>query len=67
MKKYLRVFVMKYFDGTLAGAFYMGNSFRKYAKLISIELEQREVAMDASFDATGKGESEVTIGDTLQK
>lgn len=50
---YMRVFAMQWFDGTLAGAFYMANAYRKTAK--KYEEEQRGVL---SLNAQRKGEKE---------
>lgn len=50
---YMRVFAMQWFDGTLAGAFYMANAYRKTAR--KYEEEQRGVL---SINAKRKGEKE---------
>ncbi|HPN63722.1 MAG TPA: hypothetical protein PK247_00785, partial [Candidatus Goldiibacteriota bacterium] len=61
---YMRVFIMQYFDGTLAGAFYMANAYRKYIKRLNLEREQRETSSDSNI-INQKGEKEKTIGDYI--
>ena len=63
VQAYMRVLAMQWFDGTLAGAFYVANAFRKTARLY-----EEEVRGVTSIDATHgntKGDKELTLADTL--
>jgi hypothetical protein len=57
---YMRVFTMQWFDGTLAGAFYMANAYRKTTR--KYEEEQRGVL---SINAQQKGEKDTSAAEDI--
>jgi len=62
VNQWMRVFVMQYFDGTLAGAWYMANEYRKV--MIKYEEEQREHdSLDRRTDGK-EGEGD-TVGERI--
>ena len=63
VQAYMRVLAMQWFDGTLAGAFYMANAFRKTARLY--EEEVRGVTSIDAAHGNAKGDKELTLADTL--
>lgn len=63
ISNYMRVFTMQWFDGTLAGAFYMANAFRKTVKAYEAELSGN-LSLDAERQS-GKGDKKTTLGDTI--
>ncbi len=63
ISNYMRVFTMQWFDGTLAGAFYMANAFRKTVKAYEAELSGN-LSLDAEKQS-GKGDKKTTLGDTI--
>lgn len=65
VQAYMRVLAMQWFDGTLAGAFYVANAFRKTARLY--EEEVRGVTSIEATRGNAKGDKELTLADTLTK
>ena len=62
---YMRVLAMQWFDGTLAGAFYVANAFRKTARLY--EEEVRGVLSIDAKRGNAKGDTELAIADKITK
>ena len=58
---YMRVLTMQWFDGTLAGAFYMADAYRKTARK-KYEEEQRGVL---SINAQQKGEKDISAAEDI--
>ena len=63
VQAYMRVLAMQWFDGTLAGAFYTANAFRKVAR--KYEEEARGVTSIDATHGNDKGDKDVTLADTL--
>ena len=63
VQAYMRVLAMQWFDGTLAGAFYTANAFRKVAR--KYEEEVRGVISIDAAHGNDKGDKDVTLADTL--
>jgi hypothetical protein len=63
VQAYMRVLAMQWFDGTLAGAFYTANAFRKVAR--KYEEEARGVTSIDAMHGNDKGDKDVTLADTL--
>ena len=63
VQAYMRVLAMQWFDGTLAGAFYTANAFRKVAR--KYEEEARGVTSIDATHSNDKGDKDVTLADTL--
>lgn len=63
VQDYMRVLTMQWFDGTLAGAFYVARAFQKTIRVY--EEEQRDViSIDASH-SNAKGDKATTLADKL--
>jgi hypothetical protein len=63
VQNYMRVLTMQWFDGTLAGAFYTANAFRKTAR--KYEEELRGVASIDVSHSNQKGDKSLTLADRL--
>jgi hypothetical protein len=63
VQAYMRVLAMQWFDGTLAGAFYTANAFRKVAR--KYEEEARGVTSIDATHGNDKGDKDVTLADKL--
>lgn len=63
VQAYMRVLAMQWFDGTLAGAFYTANAFRKVAR--KYEEEARGVTSIDVMHGNDKGDKDVTLADRL--
>lgn len=64
LEKYMRVLTMQWFDGTLAGAFYVANAFRKSIRLNEQENINATISLDTKR-GNAKGDKEVSIADTV--
>lgn len=60
-RNYMRVLAMKYFDGTLAGAFYLGNTYRKVLALDALEQEKGKDSLDRTITA----DKDMNVADKL--
>lgn len=65
-RRYMRVLAMDYFDGTLAGAFYMANAYRK--TVLSRELENRakiSKSLEAKIGDDNSDDKDMSFGDLI--
>lgn len=60
-RNYMRVLAMKYFDGSLAGAFYLGNTYRKVLALEALEQEKGKDSLDRTITA----DKDMSVADKL--
>lgn len=65
VSNYMRIFTMLYFNGTLAGAFYMAKTFRKVVIYYNKALEDKTQSTDA--EKIGKDGKATTYGDALSE
>ncbi|MBR5199808.1 MAG: hypothetical protein IKW20_08315 [Bacteroidales bacterium] len=66
VQNYARVLAMQWFDGTLAGAFYMAGAFRKTARKYEEEIRGTFKSTDSS-QSNQKGDKALSIGDKITK
>lgn len=64
MLRYMRVFAMEYWNGTLSGAFYTANQFRNYLAYYQHEQDLSVTSTNRKYD-NGKGDKEVDFEDNL--
>jgi hypothetical protein len=64
VQAYMRVLAMQWFNGTLAGAFYTADSFRKVVREAELERRRREESMEKKI-GNGKGDKDLTIADSV--